>query len=74
MDKFEMATALIERAQSESMRLTKLEQVLEKARKAPGYTWKDQCKIEEQFSPLPHKSVVNDCLKMARRLLKEAYI
>lgn len=74
MDNLELATALIERAQSESMRLTMLERALEAARKTPGYTWKDRYKIEEQFSPLPHKSVVNDCLKMARRLLKEAYI
>jgi hypothetical protein len=74
MDRFEMAIALIERARDESIRLMTFDRALDEARATPGYTWKDRCKIEEQFSPLPHKSVVNDCLKMARRLLKEAYI
>ena len=74
MDKFEMAIELIRRAQNESIRLMAFNRALDKARSTPGYTWEHRYKIEQQFSPIPHKSVVNDSLKMARRLLKEEYI
>lgn len=74
MDNFEMAIALIERARNESIRLMTFNRALDKARATPGYTWEHRCKIEEQFSPIPRKSVVNDSLKMARQLLKEEYV
>lgn len=74
MDRFEMAIALIERARDESIRLMTFDRALDEARATPGYTWKDRCEIEKQFSPIPRKSVVNDSLKMARQFLKEEYV
>jgi hypothetical protein len=69
-----MAIALIRRAQYESTRLTAFETALKKARARSDYNWKLRCEIESKFSPIPHKSIVNDSLKMARQLLKEEYI
>lgn len=74
MDKLEIVIALIRRAQNESKRLTAYETALEKARARSDYDWKLRCEIESKFSPVPHKSIVNDSLKMARQLLKEEYI
>ncbi len=74
MDNFEMALALIKQAQNESIRLMTFNRTLDEARATPGYTWEHRMKIESQFSPIPRKSIVNDSLKMARRLLKEEYV
>ena len=70
MDKLEVALELIRRAQHERKRLDSLNKELDRV----GYKWVDRCEIEKKYAPLPHKSVINDSLKMARRLLKEEYI
>ena len=74
MDRFEMAIALIEQARDESIRLMTYNSVLKEAFATPGYTWERQVEIDRQFEPIPRKSIVNDSLKMARRLLKEEYV
>lgn len=74
MDNFEMAIALIEQARDESIRLVTFNRALNEARATPGYTWEHRCKIEQQFTPIPRKSIINDSLKMARRFLKEEYV
>ena len=74
MDKLDIALELIRRAQQERNRINALNKMLDDARKKPGYNWQVRLEIESKFGALPHKSVVNDSLKMARRILKEEYI
>lgn len=70
MDKLEMAVELIRQAQNERKRLEGMNKELEKV----GWKWEDRVKVYEKYSPTPHKSVINDSLKMARRLIMEEYI
>jgi len=74
MDRLEMAIELIRRAQNESKRMMKYESEINAVRKRPDYTFKLRYEVDLKFSPLPHKSVINDSLKMARQLLKEEYV
>ncbi len=74
MDKFETAIALIKRAQNESKRLAKYESAIKAVHARSDFNWKMRYEIDSQFSPIPHKSVINDSLKVARQLLKEEYV
>lgn len=74
MDKLDIALELIQRAQKERNRLNALDKMLDAARQKPDFNWRVQVEIESKFGAMPHKSVVNDSLKMARRILKEEYI
>lgn len=75
MDNLDIALELIRRAQRERNRINTLNKMLEVARQKPSYNWNVRMEIESNFDGgLPRKSVVNDSLKMARRILKEEYI
>lgn len=74
MDKFEIAIVLIRRAQNESKRLVKYKSAVDAVYARSDYNWKLRCEIDSKFSPIPHKSIINDSLKMARQLLKEEYV
>lgn len=75
MDRLSMAIALIQEAQEEKKRLAEYHAALEKV---PSYDhpdyWKALNKVYEKFNPTPKKSVINDNLKMARRLLIAEYV
>lgn len=78
MDRLDMAIALIEEAQEEKSRLRGFErdykEALAKDMEAPGHSWENRSKVYRAYSPTPHKSVVNDNLKMARRILAGEYM
>lgn len=61
--------ALIKEAQDELSRLRTFNMKLDAARRKPNYSWQDRVNIERQFDPIPRKSVINDNIKTARRLL-----
>lgn len=76
MDRLSMAISLIEEAQAEKARLAELNRAIDKLK--PVEDWdeyhKKRYEIERAFSPLPHKSTVNDNLKVARRILRDEYL
>lgn len=76
MDRLDIAIGLIKEAQAEKARLQALNKEIEKLK--PVEDWDEyynkRYKIEESFSPLPHKSIVNDNLKVARRILRDEYL
>ncbi len=74
MDKLDVALELIKRAKQERKRLDSYEAELKKFYASGTCGWKERAKIELKYSPLPRKSVVNDSLRMARRMLAEEYI
>lgn len=69
MDRLAMAMGLIEEAQNEKKRLEAYNREYEKAG-----CWEAQVRIMEKYSPIPRKSVINDNLKTARRLLGAEYV
>ena len=69
MDRLDMALELIREAQEEKKRL---EAFNKEYSKASG--WDEISKIYNKYSPTPKKSVINDNLKMARRILKGEYV
>ena len=73
MDRLDMAVALIQEAKEERKRLEAMEKEIAKIPRGPDY-WRNRCEIENRYSPTPHKSVVNDNLKTARRLLAREYM
>ena len=77
MDKLEVAVELIRRAQQERKRPDAYTKEIERLRSNPpggrAY-WDERSKIELKYSPTPRKSVINDSLRMARRLLIEEYV
>lgn len=75
MDRLDIAISLIREAQGEIQRLEKLEAEIKTLRGLDGREyWDKRSKIEEKYKPLPHKSIVNDNLKVARRILKDEYL
>lgn len=73
MDRLDMALALIQEAKEERKRLEAMEKEI--ARIPPGSLyWNRRTEIEARYKPTPHKSVVNDNLKTARRLLALEYM
>lgn len=74
MDYLTTAIALISEAAEEKQRLEKMTKALDKLTyKTPDY-WTRRCEIEKKYSPTPRKSVINENIKIARRLLNRAYI
>lgn len=75
MDRLSMAIALIQEAQEEKERLAEYNAALEEV---PPYGrpdhWESLNEVYKKFSPTPKKSVINDNLKMARRLLIAEYV
>ena len=68
MDNFDVAIALLREAQKEKARLKSMNAEIEKLSGSPDY-WKARSSIESRYVSLPRKSVVNDNIKTARRLL-----
>lgn len=73
MDYMKMAIALIQEADEEKKRLKAMEKEINKLPIDADY-WRKRMAIEDEYKPTPHKSVVNDNLKTARRLLARAYM
>lgn len=75
MDRLDMAISLIQEAKSERENLKIYDKEHEKLPKwgDPGY-WEAWSKFVRRFPRAPKKSVVNDNLKMARRILLGEYM
>lgn len=73
MDYLKTAIALIQEADEEKKRLEAMEKEIDKIPPGADY-WRKRMDIEERYKPTPHKSVINDNLKTARRLLARAYL
>lgn len=73
MDRLDMALALIQEAKEERKRLEALKKEIDKLPYVDGY-WTRRAEIEARYKPTPHKSVINDNLKTARRLLALEYM
>lgn len=73
-----MAIALIEEAQEERNRLIAYKREYEKVRvkdnEDPNSFYKHRGEVDKAFTPTPHKSKVNDNLKMARRIILGEYM
>lgn len=79
MDRLDMVIALVEEAKEEKNRLEAFERDYDDARKkdeadTDHWSFANRYMVEKAYSPIPHKSVVNDNLKMARRLLVAEYL
>lgn len=74
MDKLEMALMLIQDAKDEKKRLAEFE---EQKKHIPPFSdsnyWDAVVDLYKRFKPTPKKSIINDNLKMARRLLLAEY-
>lgn len=73
MDRLDIALALIQEAKEERKRLEAMEKEIERIPQGSLY-WTRRAEIESRYNPTPHKSVVNDNLKTARRLLAREYM
>ena len=75
MDRLDMAIALLEEAKEEKARLAKYEKDYSNIPKygAPGY-WEAWDKMIKKYPRTPKKSVINDNIKMARRILVGEYM
>ena len=74
MDRLKMAIELIQEAKLEKERIRAMETAISKLSRDDPYYWKKRDAIEDSYIPTPHKSVVNDNLKMARRILIGEYM
>lgn len=75
MDRLEIAIALIQEAQAEKQRLDKIDGEIKKLRGLEDAEyWQKRAEIYTRFAPFPRKSIINENLKVARRLLKDEYI
>ena len=73
MDRLKIAIALIQEAEAEKKRFEAMEKEIDKIPR-DGFYMKRRYEIEARYSPIPRKSVVNDDLKIARRLLALEYM
>lgn len=73
MDRLSVALYLIEAAKLEKVRLKAYEARRDNIRQGPNY-WDEVIALDREFYPVPKKSVINDNLKTARRLLLAEYI
>ena len=69
MDNLEMAIALLQGALNERNRLQEHDEEIAKCQ-----TWEEECEVYEKYKRIPKKSIINDNLKMARRLILESYM
>lgn len=76
MDRLDIVLALIQEAKEEKRRLEAMEMEIAKIPKNLNPI--DYCRfryeIDDRYSPIPHKSIVNDNIKIARRLLALEYL
>ena len=72
MDRLDMAIALIQEAKAERKRLEAMQKEIDRIPR--GSDWRVRYEIEARYKPTPHKSVINDNLKTARRLLALEYM
>jgi hypothetical protein len=75
MDRLDMAIELIREAQRERDRIEAMEAELSSlSREDPDY-WSKSWEITSKYwGSMPHKSIVNDNLKLARRILLGEYM
>ena len=76
MDNLELAREMIDRAIEEKKKLLKVEADIEKLndqKNTNGY-WRKRWDAESQFGRIPRRSVVNENIKIARRLLLEGKV
>ena len=75
MDRLDMAIALLQEAKAEKERLAEFEDELSKVPRRPtceaDYEKRDR--FWDKWPRIPKKSVINDNIKMARRLLLGEY-
>lgn len=74
MDKLDLALELVQIAKDERNRLKKYNKELEKFYASGSRNWEERNKIELRYSPTPRKAVINDSLRMARRILADEYV
>lgn len=74
MDYLKTAIALIQEADEEKKRLEDMEKAISKIKPDTPERWRKIYEIQTRYSPTPRKSVINDNLKTARRLLARAYM
>lgn len=76
MDRLDMAIELILEAQEEKNRLIGFERDYNEAltKDNEAHSWENRNKVYRAYSPTPKKSVVNDNLKMARRIIIGEYM
>jgi hypothetical protein len=76
MDRLDMAIELILEAQEEKNRLIDFERDYNEAltKDNEAHSWENRDKVYRAYSPTPKKSVVNDNLKMARRIIIGEYM
>lgn len=75
MDRLDMALDLIREAQIEKENLSKYAEEYAKLPdyKDPGY-WDAVQRLDRKYKRIPKKSVVNDNLRIARRILLDEYM
>ena len=76
MDRLDIAIELIVEAQEERNRLIGFERDYNEALTKDNeiHSWENRNKVYQAYSPTPKKSVVNDNLKMARRIIIGEYM
>lgn len=76
MDRLDVALALLQEAKEEKKRLEAMEKEIARIPKNldSGDYWRLRYEIEARYNPTPHKSVINDNIKTARRLLAREYM
>lgn len=77
MDRLEMVIELVQEAKREKKRLENYEKEYRNALqndRAFNLGYRTRSEVDEKYHPLPKKSVVNDNLKMARRILLGEYM
>lgn len=79
MNRLDMAIALIQEAKEEKVKLEAFTAEYNLAAEIDlgdpeKYSYAERQKVYNKFTPTPHKSIVNDNLKMARRLLAGEYM
>ena len=75
MDRLDMAIALLQEAKGEKKNLDSFNREIKNIPDygEPGH-WDELDKILKKYPRTPKKSVINDNIKMARRLLLDEYI
>ena len=77
MNKLDIAIALLEEARDERERLEKLNRELDELRGQAVYGTdyiNKRWLIEQGYQPIPHKTHINDNIKIARRILLGEYM
>ena len=75
MDRLDMVIELVQEAKEERKRLEAMEKEIQKlAMPITSDYWSRRAEIENRYKPTPRKSVINDNLKTARRLLLREYV